>query len=157
MYTEAEMEAVRGQQKRRWLVIGIPCAVFFALIVWGAVQRSYPMAAGATIALGLVLIAGWDLFIKPLHCYEKMLNQVLHGITHEAACTFTSLSEELSTVDGVVYRTMHVVCTDEDKGRPYDRMFYADAEKSWPEWAEGTPLCITFHGKTIAAVRELNA
>ena len=157
MYTEAEIEAVRGQQRRRWLAIGVPGAVLFAVIVWGALRRSYPVAAGATIALGILLIAGWDLFIKPLHCYEKMLQQVLHGIKHETACTFTSLSDSLSTVDGVVYRTMQVVCTDEDTGRPYDRMFYADAEKSWPDWAEGTPLCVTFHGKTIAAVREQNA
>ena len=149
LYKEEDLTAIIGQQKKRWLILLIPCAVMAAILVYALIVRSEVLANAATIAAGVVLIAGYDLFIKPVSCYRKHLRNVLHGRVREAELPFVALSEDVSVVDGVSYRAL--TCADFDaKGRPYDRLFYFDSEKTFPDVKEGDMLRIVHHDLTVS-------
>lgn len=151
MYTENDLTAIRAQQKKRWLTLLIPELVLIAALVYSLIVRSEILTDVLTLLAGTVLIAGYDLFIKPLHRYEIHLNNVLHGIVHDLDAEFGGISEDLSEVDGVVYRTLTVVCYDE-KNKPYDRTFYYDNEKPVPTFTPGQMLHLVYHDHELASV-----
>ncbi len=168
MYTNQELEQLRSQISKRWAVLLLPCLLCLFLIVLGFIRRGMVLQADydadvsslellitvSGAVLGCLLISGWDLCIKPLRRYEVHMNAMLNGITHKVECQFRSVDQETSTVDGVVFYTMNVVCVD-DEGEPYDRIFYWDAEKALPHWPEGQRLLVTFHDRQLAAVEAL--
>ena len=101
--------------------------------------------------LGAILIGGYDFFVKPLVCYEKHLKNCLQGRTRACDLPFISLSENVDVVDGV--RCRQLLCEDFDaKGRPYERLFYFDAEKEFPAAKEGDLLHIVHHDLAVADV-----
>lgn len=151
IYSEADYAAIVKQQRKRWLILGIPCAILTAVLIVSLFIRLEWLTTTCTIVIGALLIAGYDLAIKPLHCYEVHLNHCLHGRTRECDLPFIRLSENIDVVDGVHYRQL--LCADTDtKGRPYERLFYFDAEKAFPEASEGDMLHIVHHDLTVANV-----
>lgn len=151
IYTEADYTAIKQQKNKRWLLLLIPCAVLLAVLIYSLVIRLEWLTSAATILIGAILIAGYDFAIKPLHCYQKHLNNCLHGRTRECELPFIKLSENIDVVDGVRCRQM--LCADEDaKGRPYERLFYFDAEKEFPAAKEGDMLHIIHHDLAVANV-----
>lgn len=151
IYSIEDLNAIRSQIKRRWLAVAIPCVLLLAGIVVSLVFRIEMITTACTILLGVILIFCWDLLIKPLSCYRKHLENVLFGRVHEAKLPFVFLSEEINMVDGVACRMM--TCQDIDaKGRPYDRLFYLDAEKSCPEFKEGEMVLVLHHDLIVADV-----
>lgn len=151
LYTEQDLVDVRAQQKKRWLLLALPCALLLAVIIAAVVLRLEVLADAATIIAGALLIAGWDLLIKPLHCYEIHINNVLHGMTHDLECEFAGFDPDESLVDGVRYHAMHVTCYDE-KDKPYDRMFYFDTEKEQPAFEPGQRISITYHDHEVGGI-----
>lgn len=132
IYTEADFLAITRQQRKRWLLIAIPRLILLIPLVAGLLIRVEWMTSVSTILIGVILIAGYDLAIKPLHCYEQHLNNCLHGRTRECELPFLRLSENIDLVDGVRYRQL--LCSDTDgKGRPYERLFYFDALAEFPQ------------------------
>ncbi len=151
IYTEADYQAIVKQQRKRWLILGIPCTILAIVVIISLVIRLEWLTSAATILIGVLLIAGYDLFIKPLHCYEVHLNHCLHGRTRECDLPFIRLSENVDVVDGV--RCRQLLCADIDaKGRPYERLFYFDAEKDFPAVNEGDMLHIVHHELCVADV-----
>jgi len=151
IYTEADFLAITRQQRKRWLLIAIPCLILLIPLVAGLLIRVEWMTSVSTILIGVVLIAGYDLAIKPLHCYEQHLNNSLHGRTRECELPFLRLSENIDLVDGVRYRQF--LCSDTDgKGRPYERLFYFDALAEFPQVNEGDMLHIVHHDLAVADV-----
>jgi len=151
IYTEADFLAITRQQRKRWLLIAIPCLILLIPLVAGLLIRVEWMTSVSTILIGVVLIAGYDLAIKPLHCYEQHLNNCLHGRTRECELPFLRLSENIDLVDGVRYRQF--LCSDTDgKGRPYERLFYFDALAEFPQVNEGDMLHIVHHDLAVADV-----
>lgn len=151
IYSEADYTAIVQQQRKRWLILGIPCALLTAVLIVSLFIRMEWLTSASTILIGALLIAGYDLFIKPLHCYEVHLNNCLHGRTRECELPFIRLSENIDMVDGV--RCRQLFCTDIDgKGRPYERLFYFDAEKEFPAVNEGDMLHIVHHDLCVADV-----
>lgn len=151
MYTEQDLNDIRAQQKKRWTILLIPIAFLLAVLIAAVIVRIELLADAATLLIGILLIAGYDLAIKPLHCYEIHLRNVLHGMTHDLDCEFSTFSEDISEVDGVNYYTMTVVCHDE-KDKPFDRMFYYDVEKPLPAFAPGQKLHLVYHDHELASV-----
>ena len=151
MYTESDLQAVLQQRKRRWMVLSIPLAVLAAVLVGSLVVRVEWITTMTTIVGGILLIAGYDLFIKPLSDYAKHVDNMLHGRKREIELPFASLSGDISLVDGVRYYAMTASDFDE-KGKPYERLFYFDAEKPLPSFEVGEMLHIVFHDKEIAEV-----
>ena len=151
IYSEADYTAIVAQQRKRWLILSIPCVLLAAVLVVSLVVRTEWLTSLSTILIGMLLIAGYDLFIKPLNCYARHLRHCLHGRTRECELPFIRLSENIDVVDGV--RCRQLLCSDLDaKGRPYERLFYFDAEKAFPEVNEGDMLHIVHHDLTVANI-----
>lgn len=149
IYTEADYTAIVKQQQKRWFLLCLPCAVLLAILFAALIGRVEWLTSACTIIIGVIMIAGYDLAIKPLHCYEIHLDNCLHGRTRECDLPFIRLSENVDLVDGVHYRQL--LCKDTDaKGRPYERLFYFDVEKDFPQVQEGDMLHIVHHDLSVA-------
>ncbi|MGN0794397.1 MAG: hypothetical protein ACI4MG_08020 [Aristaeellaceae bacterium] len=151
LYTESDLSSICRQIRKRWRIVCIPCLLLLGILIWSLTQRLEWITTACTILIGGLLIAVFDLAIRPLNCYRKHLDNVLHGRIHAVTLPFVSISEDVNLVDGVAYRSM--TCLDVDgKGRPYDRLFYFDAQKQFPDYQEGDQLLIRHHGLLIADI-----
>ena len=151
IYSEADYTAIAQQCKKRWIILTIPCVLFFAVLVYSLCIRVEWLTTACTIIIGALLIAGYDFFIKPVQCYKNHLNHCLHGRTRECELPFIRLSDNIDLVEGVRFRQL--LCSDIDgKGRPYERLFYFDAQKEFPTVAEGDMLHIVHHDLSVANV-----
>ncbi len=151
IYTPADHAAISNQIRNRWIAISIPCVVLLAGLIFSLVMRLQTMTILCTILIGALLIFCYDLLVKPLCCYRKHLTSVLYGRSHEAVLPFVALSEDINLVDGVPCRSL--TCLDTDaKGRPYDRLFYFDAQKVLPDCREGQLLRIVHHDLLVVDV-----
>lgn len=154
MYTESDLQSVLAQRKRRWIILLIPLAVLLAVLVYSLIPRIQWLTIATTLLGGVLLIAGYDLFIKPLSCYAVHVDNMLHGRKREIELPFAGLSGDISLVDGVRYYAMTASDFDE-KGKPYERLFYFDAEKPFPGFEAGEMLHIVYHDKEIAEVTRI--
>jgi len=154
MYTEQELTGIQSQQKKRWVALAVPEVVLLAGLVASLMVRQERVTVIITLVMGVLMIAGYDLFIKPLRCYEKHLSNVLHGRIHEVECNYARTDEEISLVDGVAYHAMTFTTVDE-KNKPYDLLFYYDAEKPLPNIPEGAKVKVTYHDHEVAALSVL--
>lgn len=153
IYSQQDLTAIRAQRNKRLIALGVPCALLLAILVYSLTARIEWLTSGSTILIGVLLIAGYDFAIKPLLCYEKHLKNCLYGRTRECTLPFVRLCEAEDLVDGVPCRQL--LCSDVDgKGRPYDRLFYFDAQKTLPDVQAGDPLLIVHHDLFIADLRK---
>ena len=151
IYSEADYTAIVAQQRKRWLILSIPCVLLAAVLVVSLVVRLEWLTSLSTILIGITLIAGYDLFIKPLRGYARHLHNCLYGRTRECELPFIRLSENVDMVDGV--RCRQLLCSDLDaKGRPYERLFYFDAEKQLPDIQPGATVHIVHHDLMVADI-----
>lgn len=152
VYSEKDYEDICRQINRRWAIVAFPCAVLLVIVIWSLTVRIEWITSVCTAISGLILIASYDLAIRPLTCYKRHLNHVLHGRTRETTLPFVSISEDVNLVDGVSCRQL--TCRDIDgKGRPYDRLFYFDSLKEFPAFQEGEMLHIVHHDLLVADVQ----
>jgi len=152
LYTQQNLQDIRQQQKKRWMAVGIPAALLFIGMIVGFILRIEWITIACTALAGVLLMAGWDLFIKPLKCYERHLRSALEGRTRECECAFASMDHDESVVDGVRYFGFMAVDYDEKTKKPYERLFYYDAELPRPDFQEGDMLHIVFYDKMICSV-----
>lgn len=152
LYQEADYTAIKDQLRKRWLILCIPCVVFAAVLIASLCVRMEWLTVTCTILIGGMLIAGYDLFIKPLRCYAQHLKNCLHGRTRDCELPFIRLSENVDLVDGVHFRQMLAADFDA-KGRPYERLFYFDAEKTFPNVQEGDLIRIVHHDLAVADIQ----
>ncbi|MBQ4580536.1 MAG: hypothetical protein IJA83_07720 [Clostridia bacterium] len=151
IYTEADYTAISAQHKKRWLALAIPCVLLLAVLIYSLCVRIEWLTSVSTILIGVILIAGYDFAIKPIFCYQRHLNHCLHGRTRDCELPFIRLSENIDVVDGVRFRQL--LCADVDgKNRPYERLFYFDAEKEFPAVKEGDMLHIDHYELAVANV-----
>lgn len=151
MYTQSDLTAIQAQQKKRRVLLGIPAVLLLVGIIVSFVLRVEWVTTSLTILLGILLIAGYDLLLKPLHDYEVHLQNVLHGRTHPLSCIFDRFSMEVSVVEGVRYFSLIVMDRD-DRGRPYERLFYFDCEKPLPALEKGDRVHVVYHDKELADI-----
>ena len=149
MYTQKEFETINGEIRLRFIIFLIPALVILAGQVYGIVNRNELLTAALGILLCFFSIFFFGTQLLPRMNYRTHVNNMIHGRVHTVDGTFLSFDREESVVSGVSYRAMHVECVDE-KGKPYERLFYWDLEKDLPDYTEGTPLQITYHDREIA-------
>ena len=150
MYTEQELNDLNRQIKRRWLMMLLPLLLMLALIVTALIIRSELMADLATLLLGGLMILSYETAIKPLLCYRRLLNGLLHGRNHELDCEYSRIDDEISLVEGVNYWAVTVICDDEKT--PYERLFYLDAQKPRLQLAAGTPVHLVYHDRMLREI-----
>lgn len=151
LFSEADQAAARAQLKKRLLLMLIPVIALLGGAIYFAFQRNEVATDVLTIAALSVLIFCYDLFLKPIRCYQRHLTNVVSGRRRAVDLPFLAISDDISLVDGVAYRAM--TCSDFDaKGRPYDRLFYFDAEKPFPEIAAGETVRVVHHELDVSDV-----
>ena len=151
LYTETDFSDISRELKKRWVYLLLPCALLAALLVFSLVIRVEWLTTASTIVAGVILIAGYDFFIKPVRCYRQHLDRALHGRTRQSELPFLAISEDVNLVDGVSFRSL--TCQDVDgKGRPYDRLFYFDAMKPFPDYKPGEVLRVTHYDLNVANI-----
>ena len=175
MFTEEELTDIRKQISKRRLLILLPAVLLvgaaIALIVnrfslcSDAVAamhdpkvmsdiRTYEIISTVCIGLALVwLIFSYGMLYTPLRKYEKHLDGVLHGRTHEICGAWAGVSGDISEMDGVPSRSVGLTVQD-DKGRDIERLFYWDIQKPLPDLQEGTRVKIVYHGKQVVSLTE---
>ena len=137
LFSAQDQAAIRAQLKKRLILV--------------LIQRNEVATDVLTIVSLSVLIFCYDLFLKPLRCYQRHLDNVISGRRRAVDLPFLAISDDISLVDGVPYRAM--TCTDLDaKGRPYDRLFYFDAEKPFPAIAAGETVRVVHHELDVSDV-----
>lgn len=149
MYTEQDLTAIRAQQKKRWGLLALPCLILVGVIVYSLTVRIQWLTIAATLLLGALFIFFFEMTIRPLHRYEIHLYNCLHGRTRELDCAYHSIDLDVSVVDGVKYYAMTLLQPDE-KGDPFERMLYWDAQKPQPDLQPGDKLHIIYHDRMIA-------
>lgn len=152
MYQEEELAALRQQIGKRRAMVFLPAAILAAGAVAAAITRREGLTDLLTILTGALLIFAWDLLLRPLQCYEKHVDQMLHGRLHEAEGVWNGLGEDVSLVDGVRYYPVTLTCEDEP-GKPYERLLYYDVEKERPAVFRGQRVRVTYSDRQIAAVK----
>lgn len=151
LYTAAELKSIRLQQNKRRKLLLFPCAVLLTVILFSFILRLQWLSITATIALGVLLLAGQELAIRPLACYEKHLKNCLEGPARTCELPFISLSETVVVLEGVAFHEL--LCRDKDsRGSTCERRFYFDAQKTFPQVQEGDMLHITHHGMTVTDI-----
>ena len=151
MYTQQDLNNIKAQEKKRWMVLGAPCLVLFIGMIVSLVFRIEWLTIITTIIMGGILIAGYELYIRPLHRYHVFLRNALHGIVRETDCYFKSISRTEEAVDGVICRTL--IATDpKESGKVYERLFYFDALKEFPQMEEGQHLHVRYHDRYVVSL-----
>jgi len=155
VYTQQDLDAIREQRRKRWIALCIPTVVMVAAIIVTLVYRIEIATTLISIALGIMWLAVFDLHIKPLICYEKHLKNCLTGRTHAIDATYVSYDEEISIVDGVRYRAVTVI--DNNPEANYERLFYFDVEKTFPDIKEGDQVHIVYHDRELVEFTPVRA
>ena len=57
IYSEADYAAIVKQQRKRWLILGIPCAILTAVLIVSLFIRLEWLTTTCTIVIGALLIA----------------------------------------------------------------------------------------------------
>ena len=151
LYSEADYESIKNQLKKRQLLVCIPFLLCVGLILFLAIIRVNQIIVMAlTILSAGALIFFEGLFIHPINCYRKHLDNVLHGKTHTVKGVFKEMEPDSVIRDGVYYYPLIVnVGTANDEKD--DRLLYFDANLPRPEWQEGEYLSILAHDKAVGA------
>ena len=146
LFSAQDQAAIRAQLKKRLILVLIPVLVLLGAAIYFAIQRNEVATDVLTIVSLSVLIFCYDLFLKPLRCYQRHLDNVISGRRRAGDLPFLAISDDISLVDGMT-------CTDLDaKGRPYDRLFYFDAEKPFPAIAAGETVRVVHHELDVSDV-----
>ena len=151
MYTEQDLINITNQIKKRWLLLAIPCTVLLAGVVVSLVVRLEWLTSLLTILIGAALIFVYDLAIKPLRRYQQFLRNALHGRTRETDCYYQSITLDAEPVDGVLCR-MITVTDHTDEGKPYERIFYWDVEREFPQLEVDQKLHVVFHDRSVVSL-----
>ena len=161
LYSETDLQAIRGQLKKRLFVLLAVSAIFLAAVIYTLIldnhkdHRPEALTTAVTLLWGFTLIFGWDVFCRPLRCYAKHLNAALHGRTHTVSVEFSRASEDTSVVDGVTYRDL-VFLGDADKHGDRDRMFYWDVQLAEPPFRTGEQVTLCYYDKFITGYSREN-
>ena len=147
LFSAQDQAAIRAQLKKRLILVLIPVLVLLGAAIYFAIQRNEVVTDVLTIVSLAVLIFCYDLFLKPLRCYQRHLNNVISGRRRAVDLPFLAISDDISLVDGVPYRAM--TCTDLDAK---DRLFYFDAEKPFPAITAGETVRVVHHELDVSDV-----
>lgn len=150
MYTEQDYADIRGQIRRRAIILGIPALLLLAAVVISFVYRVRWATTLLTIILGAFCIFGYGMLLGPVIAYGRHLDDVLHGRVHTLTGAFKEMEEETVVRDGVRYFPLMLSVGDMEKAED-DRLFYYDANLPRPDWKRGEMITVTSHDKALGA------
>ena len=122
MYTEQDYADIRGQIRRRAMILGIPALLLLAGVVISFIYRIRWATVLLTIVLGAYCIFGYGLLLGPVIAYGRHLDDVLHGRVRTLTGAFKEMEEDTVVRDGVRYYPMMLNVGDMEKPED-DRLF----------------------------------
>ena len=149
MYTEDNLESIKEQLKKSILTWLVPEVLLLGGVIYSLVVRKEWLTNVFFIALGVLLIFSWGLFISPVDAYRKHVNSMLHGRTKETTGFFKQFGGEIVDRDKVRYYPL-LISVGNLSDEKDDRLFYYDANLDLPDWQVGEALVITSHDNAIA-------
>lgn len=168
MYTEKDYRDICAQERKRWILLLIPCLLLLggviACIGWRVqvcallgdpdaaqeAEKAKYLALGLTALLGAVFVFFQGVLIAPVTSYRRHLDGVLHLRTRQTTGVFKGMEEKTVTRDGVRFYPLMLnvgKLTDEED----DRLFYWDVTLPRPDWKEGDRLTVTSHDLALGA------
>ena len=79
LFSAQDQAAIRAQLKKRLILVLIPVLVLLGAAIYFAIQRNEVATDVLTIVSLSALIFCYDLFLKPLRCYQRHLDNVISG------------------------------------------------------------------------------
>lgn len=150
MYTTADLTAVTQQKNKRIALLAIPGALLLAGIVVSLIFRMEWLTSLLSVVLGILLIFCLDMFILPLHRYEKHLTHALGGKTRQNTGWLKEMEENLVVKEGLPFYPV-ILNINKMENEEDDRLFYWDAHTPRPDWQPGQKLTLTSYDKRITA------
>lgn len=148
LYSEKDYAEISSQLKKRYLILGIVCAVFLALFIFAMIKRIEWLAMVSLILCFSTAVFVIDLLCLPLIRYRRLIAAALTGRTHTEAYEFEQLEEEISVVDGVRCRGM-IFLGAPDKHGTREQRFYWDLERPLPAFQPGQQVTLKYTGRNI--------
>lgn len=150
MYTTANLTAVTQQKNKRIALLAIPGTLLLAGIVVSLIFRLEWLTSLLSVVLGILLIFCLDMFILPLHRYEKHLAHALGGKTRQNTGWLKEMEENLVVKEGLPFYPV-ILNINKMENEEDDRLFYWDAHTPRPDWQPGQKLTLTSYDKRITA------
>lgn len=150
MYTTADLTAVTQQKNKRIALLAIPGALLLSGIVVSLIFRLEWLTSLLSVVLGILLIFCLDMFILPLHRYEKHLAHALGGKTRQNTGWLKEMEENLVVKEGLPFYPV-ILNINKMENEEDDRLFYWDAHTPRPDWQPGQKLTLTSYDKRITA------
>ncbi len=157
LYSEADLQSVRGSLKKRLIVLGVAAGIVFAVFVYSLIIDDHKefrpewLSLVSGLLCAAVLIFGWDVFCRPLHAYAKHIDSALHGRSHDIVLEFDHVDEDVSVVSGIPCLTVFFL-GEADKHGERSRMFYWDRELALPDLAAGESVTVRYYDKHIIGI-----
>ena len=163
LYNEQEIDELTARIKRRRIISVILSIPFFAAFVLFFVMHLHvtlaepgpipdnTLAILATVSAILgswVLIFGSSFCVRPLKAYRNHIRNSLHGRSHDATYTFRGIEPDLSVIDHISFRSF-VFDGEPDKHGITEHMFYWDALRELPAFAEGESITVRYYDRFI--------
>ena len=148
LYSDKDYAEISSQLKKRYLLLGIVCAVLLAVFIIAMITRIEWLAIVSLVLFFGSMVFVIDLFCLPLSRYRKLITAALAGRTHTETCEFSQLEDEISMVDGVRCRGM-IFLGEPDKHGSREQRFYWDMERPLPDFQPGQQVTLKYTGRNI--------
>ena len=150
VYTKQDFVELTAQLKKRLVLLAIPSVLLLGGIVFSLCIRLQGLTVGLTIALGVLLIFCYTLFISPLRSYRAHVEHALFGKVRKTEGCLKEMEETPLWRERLMLFPMIININDMNNEED-DRLFYFDARLPRPEWTEGTRLSLTSYDKLVTA------
>jgi hypothetical protein len=148
MYTQDDILANSREKAVRMRIILIPAALLLAGVIVSVIFRLEWLSDLLTILLFVELFFLYEMKLKPIVAYGRMLDGCVNGKRHEYTGELKALGEDLCTVDGVSYYPV-TLCVGSYRNEDDDRLLYFDASKKPPRELVGGNVTFMVHDKTV--------
>ena len=153
MYTTADLMAVSRQKNKRIGLLAIPVLLLLAGIVVSLIVRVEWLTSLLSMVLGILLVFCLDMFILPLHRYEKHLAHALGGKTRQVTGCLKEMEETAVDKEGLPFYPL-IININKMENEEDDRLFYWDARRPLPPWHLGGQVTLTSYDKLITDWKE---
>lgn len=152
LYSENDLQRIRDQLKKRYMILGCILAAFLALFIYSMVIRLQWLTTVSLALLGFAAVFYIDLFCLPLHRYSKLLRSALGWRNHTETLEYAGQESDTSMVDGVPCRGL-LFLGDPDKHGEREQRFYWDEQLPLPSFRPGDQVTLKYTGRNIIGLQ----
>lgn len=148
LYSEKDYAEISSQLKKRYILLGLICAVFLGVFIYAMIARIEWLAMVSLFLVFAAMVFVIDLFCLPLYRYRKLIAAALTGRTHTGTYEFVQFEEGQSMIDGVRCRGL-LFLGEPDKHGTREQRFYWDLELPLPAFTPGQQITLKYTGRNI--------